>query len=624
MMSSFSVSIPVMRLINEHQNQEYSNILFKICTKEIADRILVISLPVLALIDFSFHVSAFIFKSIRVCTYSLFSESGSFDEAFQHLQIAWLFRITLFAENFLGFFKPSTVPLIFLHKNPEIAMASGLLLSGSSEIFPDPSNIAGTEASGNMVNNPWLNTLINELSPEKHSLAKTFSNLKEFQNLLKDFPTNNRVIKIDSIVNKTLRFYTHLFEKLDLSESDPTSKKIIKGVCQRILLLMMTLSLPFLVSATALDIVISCLALVISLLKGCSLSDWSKELVFHLKIIFLSISRYLLTIPVSLTLGLYDPKKVQSLLFSPLFKSTQELELDFHRQLMERIQKMPIGDNFLLHMCSNTSDGETPGGHAYCLLISKTEKNYRLSVVNRGHGLEEVYKYHPLRKKDFNDVDCSWDNISFGFLNVYLKMISNVNDPKVKQNRKKLTELLKNDVGSLDEKKLVKLIADMFPKDAPNELLKKVEHYKKVLRNPFTTIVYDMVLMMQDPQIRNKVCEALKEDLSAKLLYEMLNNPSNHTEITNFESHHVRRNQRIGNCGISSLLGGISFAHAMRTNNFQDKREYKKFVYALKQRANERYGFLLNFHPAIRRTVDVSAVINKNLEKAKQKIENQL
>lgn len=121
-------------------------------------------------------------------------------------------------------------------------------------------------------------------------------------------------------------------------------------------------------------------------------------------------------------------------------------------------------------------------------------------------------------------------------------------------------------------------------------------------------------------KIRGEGVKLLKGNHLTSFVYVLLELIAQEQGAKQFESHHHKRLQRIGNCGISNLLGAMSFHSSMQGNDMQDKRKYKKFVYALKRNVFKDHGYLLDFDLAIKKDVQPAAVVKQTLSKAKEKI----
>lgn len=116
-----------------------------------------------------------------------------------------------------------------------------------------------------------------------------------------------------------------------------------------------------------------------------------------------------------------------------------------HKILMDKIKCLKEGERVLLPMNSST----TQGAHAFNITIAKLKENYRVSVVNRGAASKY---YHSIKEKSYQDVDFTWDNIPYEFLDIYLKLIVlNKNLDVIKNRRKLITGLSNINLGPLTD-----------------------------------------------------------------------------------------------------------------------------------------------------------------------------
>lgn len=570
-MSSFSLAFPVIRLIHEHHTRPAENRLLRFGQQQLLDRILGASLSALALLDVAYHLSAFAIKSIKAPVKAIFhKEKLSFQEALIHLKIAALFRSTVLFGSLYYFVSPSSISTLF--KNPLSTLVKGLLLSGCPEVFIDhrhPDGVYPDEIGGIMNHVSTFMALVDKLSPEiKESMRSTISLLKEsveFGHAPLDFRVN------EFTLNTLYKSWSELLEKYMVPADASFKDKLAYGTAVRIISVFFSLiSVPLVISELLIrlpsGVLISCLETFRTLM-----SNQESELVTSLwlfKLNLISIVRLLLAIPLCATLGLYDPKKIQ-FLFSPLYLGDEKTFDDSCKKLLSKIKQLPSGKSVFIPMVSESMDhgAKEKERHAFCILITKLKENYRLSIINRGKGT----KYHPKRDEESRDVDFSWDNIDISFLDSYLHILTCTNIPRIQEIREEC----------LNGMKLLKLFN----------------------ANQLTTFVYDFVLL-QSVKFKARA----NESGGAK----------------QFESHHHKRLQRIGNCPVSSLLGAISFHSSMHANNMQDKRKYKKFVYALKKNVFKDHGYLLDFDLAIKKDVRPADVVKQALKKTKEKLKPKL
>lgn len=107
-------------------------------------------------------------------------------------------------------------------------------------------------------------------------------------------------------------------------------------------------------------------------------------------------------------------------------------------------------------------------------------------------------------------------------------------------------------------------------------------------------------------------CKMNKDDPEYLSFLVAMYLPSYDDNVKKFESNHIRSHQKIGNCGISNVLGAVSFHMAMQKGDFQDKKDYKKFVYEFKKLVF-KHRYLLNFRFGIRKGQDPIAAASANL-----------
>lgn len=552
-MSSFSLAFPVIQLIHEHHTLPAENRVLRFVQQQLLDRILGASLSSLALLDVTYHLSAFVIKSIKAPFKAIYlKEKLSFHEALIHLKIAALFRSTVLFGSINYFFSPSSVSTLF--ENSLTRMIRGLLLSGNPEVFINSKKAGAirTTGIGGVMNHVSLfMNLVDKLSPEiKESMQGTISLMKESM----EFAHGKIDLRVkESTYNSLYEICSEGLTKFTPPADASLKDKLQYGVAIRSFSIFLALlSIPiavFEIIKLPFEILGLCLefgeALVSNQESDLKTSLWLFKLNLISKICFL------LAIPLCLTLGLYDPKKIQ-FLFSPLYSGDNEIIRDSYKKLFYKVAYLPVGKSVLIPLWSCTSNYDLikkDSAHAFCILITRQHENYRLSIINRGYGSG----YHPKHDANNSDIDYSWDNMDLDFLNTYLQASIFTNRPEVQKIREETAKKFKSD--------------------------------------QFTSFVYSFLYF-------------LAEDNGGK----------------RFESHHHKRLQRIGNCGVSSLLGAMSFHSSMQANDMQDKGKYKKLVYALKKNTFKNHGYLLDFDLSIKREVHPAAVVQQALSKAKSKL----
>lgn len=552
-MSSFSLAFPVIRLIHEHHKKPAENRLLRFCQRQLLDRILGASLSALALLDVTYHLSAFAIKSIKAPFKAIFrKEKLSFQEAWIHLKIAALFRSTVLFGSIYYFFSPSSVSTLF--ENSLTKMVQGLLLSGSPDVFIDPKSageMSSTGVGGISNHFPTFIALVDKLPPEiKEPMQSTISLMKESI----EFGHSRLDLQVKKFTYNSLYVgLSETFKESTLPADASFKDKLADGIGSRIVSLILSLiSIPI-VLGEMINLPFQVIALCIEAIKALMSNQESdlKTSLWLFKLNVISLVRFLLAIPLCATLGLLDPKKIE-FLFSPLYQGDDEIFKDSYKKLLTKIVQLPVDKSLFIPMKSEVDNYDAKvkdSNHAFGILVTKQKENYRLSIINRGFGAQ----YHPERGENSKDVDFSWDNIDLNFLNFYLHILIFTNCPKFQKIRDDLIKQLKG--------------------------------------NQLTTHVYGFLVFVAEEKGAKK-----------------------------FESHHHKRLQRIGNCGVSFLLGAMSYHSSMQVNDMQDKRKYKKFVYALKEDTFREHGYLLDFDLAIKRGVQPAAVVQQTLKKAKEKL----
>lgn len=578
MSKGFSLSFSVIQRIHEHHVHPAENRAARFCQQELIDRVLVLSLSILAAVDIGFHVALFTLKTSRgIYKAILYGEPLSFDEAMRHLRIAWLFRSVLVFGSWAYLVKPSSISGIFESSLTDFTRA--LLLSGSPEICKDPCHTGGLCSLA--LFHHFCNLV--EYLPEKIQLSMQHSLflVREWQNFSeKCLPSYLDILAIDLTLNFFYEEVDNIFKKLRSVENDPFTKTLFKKILSRIVIVTLAPVSAFM-AVVGIGLMIHNL-LMLSLLKIKSLfsnQDFNIQLlktkprIRALQLNATSIFLCLTAIPYCLTYGIYDPFKIQSLFYSsPLAAASlqihqqQSLALD---ELSQKIANLSPGASLLILISIPMRDPSIADGHhGYYLLITKAGENYILSLINRGDNRHSI-----ARVDGKNDVDYSLSNVP-----LYPAVV--------------LTRTL---------------FATQY---------RKITHswYKS---NNGTTLL-DLAYSLLSPDLLK---EDIKKDSRLKELYQSCN-------CTRFESNHSRRVQRIGNCGLSNLLGAISLHKSMEGRDIlkeekklQDKRVYKQFIYALKQLVFRKYSHLLDFDLTLHRDKELpSAVVWRNLEKARKKL----
>lgn len=626
-MLDFSLSVSIMRTINGHQSQQYVLPVSGFLVKSLADRVLGICLSVFALIDIAYHLSVFTYKSFKAVKKATFDKQTlNFSEAISHLKIAWLFHKVFLLGSLRGFIIPSTVGSLI--ENNSMVLARNLLLSGNPEALYFHSVGIRLEGINTLTNFPQLDVLINSLAEKDKVIIKDILNkLEEIRNLSKITLENTAVS--DVLTTRFNTFLTTFFNRLESSENDSVYLKIFNSVIQRIFILSLNFSVPVLILTNVLNFIATLGIAVLFYFTSDYPTEFTnivlKRLACVLKINIVYSLKYLMAIPSSITLGLYNPKKFFSLFFSTYCNNSNEIMLQSHEKVMKKIKDLHVNDNLLLPIGSD--------GHAYNVIVSKLDSNYRVSVISRG---DLSHYYHFMNKEFYHEVDYSFDNVPLDFINFYLKSIVAFYDPEVKKNRQIIISELKEnklylskDHVNLVAGKLFQKAFESLPKEQREELedirdlllSAHIELEKNIIeKSEMSFFIYNTFHLLTQPKARKKVCESLRKDPEAKVLHDMLSAIDEKIKIERFHSGHIKRTQKIGNCFISTYLGAISFESARNTGDFKDKRSYKKFVLALKEKANLDYGYLLNLDPSIKKEINTSDLIRRTLEKARFKI----
>lgn len=90
--------------------------------------------------------------------------------------------------------------------------------------------------------------------------------------------------------------------------------------------------------------------------------------------------------------------------------------------------------------------------------------------------------------------------------------------------------------------------------------------------------------------------------------------------MVRFESKHSRTCQKIGNCSINNLLGGISLHSSIQAGKIEDPTPFKQFHVIFNEMVWKKYGFLLDLDPLTRRNSQKpSTVAYDKIDKAKKK-----
>lgn len=234
-------------------------------------------------------------------------------------------------------------------------------------------------------------------------------------------------------------------------------------------------------------------------------------------------------------------------------------------KMFEKIEQLKTGESKLIFLRISIGDPLIAAGHGYYLLVTKLAENYRLSILNRGFGNEAHIK--TLEGKI--NADYSLDSLNFNSLKTLIHL------------------LVKLEEGTFAQEVFNKFKQDQISIDLFNAFYILLEEYLGNSKD-------------QDGQIKDS--QAL-------------------STIRLFDSQHHRTQQKIGNCGISSLLGAISFHQSTQTGNFQDKRVYKQFIYAYKKLVFDKYDYLLDFEFSTLKKLSLpSLAASQKLEKAKLKL----
>lgn len=562
-MQNFSLSLSLARTIHMHQTEPSKNRVIRFCQQELLDRVLGASFSALALLDISFHLTAATVKGLRAYYHIFkFNEPSSFKESIRHLKIASLFYPVLLKGSSLSIANPLNVKKIF--SNPLAELVRALLLSGSPQVFQNPS-LTGEVSHGNYAEilDEFLTHTQNLPQDIQDSMQDTLILVKEAiedYDLTTFFYSHNEKLVHYWSLDFFYKKITSTFDQLRLNKKDSFNQICLKEIIVRVYIVgLSTLSLPLSLIST-----IQAIALLNTAFFNLILENvYRSELCWLAILNIVSSIRCLLAAPLCLTLGLFFPYQVQSLFFSPLYKN-DHTQHEIITKIIKKIENLSEGKSYLIPLMLNTADPSTNHVmHAWFVLVKKCHSHYQLSIINRGFGSGS----HPKRGKDKNDVDCSWANVEISFLQNYLSFLLKYQDISF-------------------AKKLLDFCKDKLP-----------DNYHLLLGLIYTTPDGDFRISTQDYQL------------------ELTGNP------LSFESHHIRSKQKIGNCAISNLLGSLSFHSAMQTGNFQDKRVYKKFIYTYKKMMLEKYDYLLDFDVStLKASTSPSAIAYQKLEKARQKL----
>jgi len=583
MCNQFSLSFPVARMIHHHHEMPSSNKVTRFCEQHLADRILALSLSALALYDATFHLTAALLKcTLTIYKRCLHGNALNFEDANKHLKIILLFRKTVLYGTLSCFYNPSSIDKLLCNSHQRFACA--LLLSGHPEVATD------STGSGNigMFHDEFLE-LIRELPVEtQNSLESTFKLVEEAKAFQAAFYAP---LIYESQIYKYTADDVYVNLSKEMRDFQSTDGNSIKQLALRHLAPRIAIFSFSIFSLSVATIALLTLARTATHLTAEVLSFPFNSHQTQIK--FLSwcalinvaiVIRSVVAIPFCFILGLIAPYTIQSLFFSPLCQPKENADKAL-LEVLNKIESLPTEANILLPLTTCVND---PSGinntlqHAYYILITKLPDNYRLSIINRG----DFSEVHTKRGIDKGDVDCTWDNLDFDFLKNYIPLVVKAKECNFANRFYK-----KYDLANF----------------LPSHLVADRKFFSELHGGrPFFDLIYGV------PNGKKAI------DFEG---YQ----PLIKTKVVCFESHHVRSKQKIGNCTISSLLGAISFHSAMQTKNPQNMLPYKKFSYAYKKLAYDKYAHLLDFDLRTNKTaLPLSLIVEQKLNRKKIKLEKML
>lgn len=245
------------------------------------------------------------------------------------------------------------------------------------------------------------------------------------------------------------------------------------------------------------------------------------------------ILRFLVSIPFIFTYGMYDPIKFKTLFLAPLVDSKNTMAQKSRSHFFKKLENLKENEKIVLALRIYVPQENNLSGHGYYIHVTKKLINYRLSIINCGWGSE----HHILRESEKRDVDYSLDNISLDYLKNYITLLLEAGSSKIQ--------------GVID--------------------VSKQKGYN--LELVFKEIIYG----------------TLKGTSSLVLNSMEVGQPIG---AINFESTISSSTQKIGNCGIKSLLALILFDSVERNGN---RDAYKRFRNSFRKLVYHKYNYLLDF-----------------------------
>lgn len=550
MNKSFSLTFPLIRMINEHQQNPHKNRIMLFSQQQLIDRIVALSLPLFAFFDVFFHLSASLVEGVYAGYKSLiYQEVFSIDKAIRHFKIAWLFSQVIFIGASYAI-EPRTIDTLF--ENSLTKFVRALLLSGSPEVFANPAKAGGTQLR--KVLDVFCAT-VKQLSEDiRETMAETLKLVREANQFEITIKPKNPFLSLSC--EHRFRDLEKSFKDLKAIEGSLFTKLFKKEIPARFRILMESLLGSF---ATPILLLVS----IGTLIKEVSIALLTNQdthiytILWRIKLDLITLLRMYIAFPLTMIGGMINPFKVQSLFFSPLYKGDEKVKDEAVKLLFKKIKALKTRESALIPSFTYTDDPYTHETHTYYILVTKQDIHYRVSILNRGWG---VNNHHP---KDLNhsNGDVSYDNFPFKKIKKYL-------------------------TGLIELKKFEKA-QDLY-KIGLDKIFQGA--------SPFLVTLYGLPLLWK-----------FEKD----------------STITEFQSNHVRSHQKIGNCGIASLMAALSFHSSMQTGDMSNKTLYKSFIYSYKKMIFENYNYLLDFDLQTKKNGELPSLsAERQLDKMKRKLYN--
>lgn len=419
MIKSFSLAFPLTQMIYEHQQIPHKSKVIRFCQQQLIDRIITLSLPLFASFDVLFHLTASLAEG-ACAGYKAFIylEVFSFDKTMRHLKIAWLFTKVIFTGPSYVI-NPYTIDTIF--KNSLTRFIRALLLSGCPETFVDPTNTGGTEIR--QVLDVMCSTMTQLPKATQETMAETLKLVKEAYQFEATIRPNDWFLSLSC--EHGFRKVEETFRGLKAIEGSFFTKLLKRELYARLYIFMITLTgllaIPFsLIVSTSLLLK----EIIAALLPH--QDTYIHSLLWRIKLDLIAVLRMYISFPFALVGGIIDPFKIQSLCFSPLYKGDKKVKDEAIKLLFKKIKDSKTKESVLVPLFTYTDDPHKGLTHAYCILVTKQNNDYRISTLNRGWGME---MHRPDELNQLNG-DVSYDNVPFKKIKKHLTLLIDLKEFK--------------------------------------------------------------------------------------------------------------------------------------------------------------------------------------------------